>query len=85
MKEITIPQLAIEAVRKNNVEEQLFLANVKETARLASNYSLEEQIAVAAVLDTEVMENELRSRRREDEADLNAFRKIANRPRKYAM
>ncbi len=85
MREIKIPELAIEAVRKNNVEEQLFLANVKETARLASNYSIEEQIAVAAVLDTEVMENELRSRRREDEADLNAFRKIANRPRKYAM
>lgn len=75
----------IGAVRKNTIDEQMFLANVKETARLASNYSLEEQIAVAAVLDTEVMENELRSRRREDEADLNAFRKIANRPRKYAM
>lgn len=75
----------IEAVRKNNVEEQLFIANVKETARIARNYSIEEQIAVAAVLDTEVIENELRSRRRENEADLNAFRKIASRQRKYSM
>lgn len=75
----------IEAVRKQTVDEQMFLANVRETARLASNYSIEEQIAVATVLDTEVMENELRSRRRENETDLSAIRKIANRPRVYAM
>lgn len=75
----------IEAVRKQTVDEQMFLANVRETARLASNYSIEEQIAVAAVLDTEIMENELRSRRRENETDLSAIRKIANRPRVYAM
>lgn len=75
----------IEAERKPTAQENLIKANIEETARLASNYSIEEQIAVAAVLDTEVMENELRSRRRDDEADLNAFRKIANRPRKYAM
>lgn len=75
----------IEAVRKQKVDEQMFLANVRETARLASNYSIEEQIAVAAVLDTEIMENELRSRRRENETDLSAIRKIANRPRVYAM
>lgn len=75
----------IEAVKKETVDEQMFLANVRETARLASNYTIEEQIAVAAVLDTEVMENELRSRRRENETDLSAIRKIANRPRVYAM
>lgn len=77
--------MSIEAVRKESIDENLFKANVAETARLASNYSIAEQIAVAAVLDTEVMENELRSRRREDEADLNALRKIANRPKKYAV
>ena len=60
-------------------EEMLKRANIEETARLASNYTIEEQIAVATVLDTEVMENELRSRRREDTADLEAVRIIANR------
>ena len=77
-------QKTVEAVEKERIE-NLHKANIAELVRLASNWSLEEQAAVAAVLDTEVMENELRSRRREDEADLNAFRKIANRPRKYAM
>ena len=63
--------------------EELERANIEETARLASNYSIAEQIAVAAVLDTEVMENELIRRRRECEADLQALRKIANRQKGY--
>lgn len=69
----------INGMEKDNV----FSANVRETARLASNYSIAEQIAVAAVLDTEVMENELIRRRRECEADLQALRKIANRQKGY--
>lgn len=77
-------QKTVEEVERERIE-KLHKANIAELVRLASNWSLEEQIALAAVLDTEVMENELRSRRREDEADLNAFRKIANRPRKYAI
>lgn len=67
----------IEAVKKETVDEQMYLANVRETARLASNYTIEEQIAVASVLDEEVLRNELENRRREEKNDLNAMCKVA--------
>ena len=65
------------------MEKDLERANIEETKRLASNYTIKEQIAVASVLDEEVLKNELEHRRREEKADLQAVFKIATRSRDY--
>lgn len=75
--------MGVQTIKKDTIAEQLLKANVLETARIASNYTIEEQIAVAAVLDEEVMRAELDKRRREEKIDLQAIAKIANRKRNY--
>lgn len=75
--------MGVQTIKKDTISEQLLKAHILETARIASNYTIEEQIAVASVLDEEVMRAELDKRRREEKIDLQAICKIANRKRNY--
>lgn len=75
--------MGVQTTKRDTIAEQLLKAHILETARIASNYTIEEQIAVASVLDEEVMRAELDKRRREEKIDLQAIAKIANRKRNY--
>lgn len=82
MKSSSTPTIPITIVEEKN-KKQLSKANLEILTLRAKNFTYEEKVAIAAALDSDIMESELRHRRAMDENDIRAIQKIASRERTY--